>query len=53
MKNYFPNVPEVKYEGPNSTNPFAFKYYDAERIVAGKTMKEHCRFALSWCNNYG
>ncbi|WP_029501331.1 xylose isomerase [Lachnoclostridium phytofermentans] len=48
MKNYFPNVPEVKYEGPNSTNPFAFKYYDAERIVAGKTMKEHCRFALSW-----
>lgn len=45
---YFKNVSKVKYEGPNSDNPFAFKYYDAEKIVAGKKMKDHLRFAMSW-----
>ncbi len=48
MTNYFSNVPVVKYEGPKSTNPFAFKYYDADKVVAGKPMKDHLRFALSW-----
>jgi xylose isomerase len=48
MKSYFPNVPVIPYEGPKSTNPFAFKYYDADKIVAGKTMKEQCKFAMSW-----
>ncbi|MDD7593413.1 MAG: xylose isomerase [Peptoniphilaceae bacterium] len=45
---FFENVPKVKYEGSESTNPFAFKFYDAEREVAGKKMKEHLKFALSW-----
>ncbi len=48
MTTFFPNVPKVKYEGPNSTNPLAFKYYDADKVIAGKTMKEHCKFAMSW-----
>ena len=48
MSEFFANVSKVKYEGPSSTNPFAFKYYDAEKVIAGKTMKEHLRFALSW-----
>ena len=48
MSNYFPNVPTVKYEGPKSTNPFAFKFYDADKVLGGKTMKEQLKFALSW-----
>ena len=48
MKSYFPNVPEVKYEGPKTRNPFAYRFYDAERVIAGKTMKEHLKFAMSY-----
>ncbi|MBR6401200.1 MAG: xylose isomerase [Firmicutes bacterium] len=48
MKEYFPMVKKVKYEGKNSKNPFAFKYYDAERIIDGKPMKQHLKFAMSW-----
>ena len=44
-KEYFPSVPEIKYEGRDSDNPFAFKWYDADKVVAGKTMKEWLRFA--------
>ena len=33
---FFPNIPVIPYEGPASTNPLAFKFYDADRIVAGK-----------------
>ena len=45
---FFPGVPYVKYEGPDSKNPFAFKFYDANRPVMGKPMKEHLHFALAW-----
>ena len=45
--NYFQDIPEIRYEGPESTNPFSFRYYDAGRVVAGKTMAEHLRFAVS------
>ncbi|HHX66483.1 MAG: xylose isomerase [Miniphocaeibacter sp.] len=48
MNKFFKNMPEVKYEGPKSTNPFAYKFYDADRIIDGKTMKEHLKFAMSW-----
>ena len=44
-KEYFPSVPEIKYEGRESDNPFAFKWYDADKVVAGKTMSEWLRFA--------
>lgn len=46
--NDFSNLPSVRYEGPKSTNPFAFRYYDAERIIDGKPMKEHLKFAMSY-----
>ena len=46
--NYFPNVPKVTYEGPDSTNPFSFKYYDPDRLIHGKSMKEHLKFAMSY-----
>ena len=48
MTSYFPNVPKVKYEGVKSTNPFAFKFYDPERVVGGKKLKDQLRFAMSW-----
>ena len=48
---YFPNIPVIPYEGPNSTNPLAFKFYNPDQIVAGKPMKEHLPFAMAWWHN--
>jgi methylglyoxal synthase len=48
---FFPNIPVIPYEGPASTNPMAFKYYDAEKVILGKTMKEHLPFAMAWWHN--
>lgn len=45
---YFNQVEKIKFEGPTSKNPLAFKYYNAEEIVMGKTMKEHLRFSMSY-----
>ena len=45
---HFPDIPKIQYEGPKSKNPFAFKQYNPEEIVAGKTMKDHCRFAAAY-----
>ena len=47
-KSYFDTVGKVAYEGRDSDNPFAFKYYDAQKVVAGKTMEAHFRFAIAW-----
>ncbi|MBP3917902.1 MAG: xylose isomerase [Clostridia bacterium] len=38
----------IKYEGPQSTNPFAFKYYNPDAVVAGKPMREQLKFSLAW-----
>ena len=48
---YFPDIPVIKYEGPKSENPLAFKYYDPDRVIMGKTMKEHLPFAMAWWHN--
>ena len=48
MKEYFPEIGKIAYEGPESKNPMAFHYYDAERVVAGKKMKDWMRFAMAW-----
>ncbi len=48
MSDYFKNVPKIPYEGPKTKNPLAFRYYDKNRVVAGKTMGEHLRFAMAW-----
>ena len=47
------NVPQIQYEGPASENPFAFKFYDPERVILGKTMQEHLPFAMAWWHNLG
>jgi xylose isomerase len=52
-KEYFPFIKEaIKFEGRESDNPLAFKFYDAERVVAGKTMREHLRFATSYWHTF-
>ena len=46
-------ITAIPFEGPKSKNPFSFRYYDKNRVINGKTMAEHLRFALSWwhtCN---
>ncbi len=45
------NVPAIKYEGSKSKNPLAFKYYDKDRIIMGKKMSEHLKFAMAWWHN--
>ncbi|MBO4375794.1 MAG: xylose isomerase [Lachnospiraceae bacterium] len=51
MSEFFKNIPEIKFEGKDSKNPFAFKYYDPEKVVLGKKMKEHLPFAMAWWHN--
>ncbi len=51
MSEFFKNIPEIKYEGKDSKNAFAFKYYDPERVIMGKKMKEHLPFAMAWWHN--
>ncbi len=49
---FFPSIEKIKFEGKESTNPFAFKYYDESKIVAGKTMKEYFRFAIAYWHTF-
>ncbi|MBO5613843.1 MAG: xylose isomerase [Prevotella sp.] len=48
MKEYFPQISKIPFEGAESKNPMAFHYYDAEKVVAGKKMKDWMRFAMAW-----
>ncbi len=45
---YFPEIGKIKFEGSESYNPLAFRYYDADRLVLGKPMKEWLKFAMAW-----
>ena len=47
-KEYFKGINQIKYEGKESKNPLAFKWYNENEVVAGKTMKEHLRFAVAY-----
>ena len=49
---YFKGVPEIKYEGIETDNPFAFRWYNENKKVAGKTMKEHLRFACAYWHSF-
>lgn len=48
MNEFYPGIGKIKYEGKNSANPLAFRYYDPEAFIAGKTMREHLKFAMSY-----
>lgn len=52
MKSYFPTVDKIKFEGKDSDNPLAYKYYNPDQVVAGKTMKEHFRFAIAYWHSF-
>lgn len=45
---YFPDIPKIQYEGPGSRNPFAFKHYNPDELIEGKTMRDHMRFAAAY-----
>lgn len=53
MSEIFKGIPAIKYEGPESKNPLAFHYYDENRVIMGKTMREHLPFAMSWWHTLG
>lgn len=45
---YFKGIDKIKFEGTESRNPLAFRYYEPDKMVAGKPMKEHLKFAMAW-----
>jgi xylose isomerase len=45
---FFANVSTIPYEGPSSKNPFAFKYYNRDEVIGGKTMAEHLKFSMAY-----
>ena len=51
-REYFKGINKIVYEGSDSKNPFAFKYYNPEQIVAGKSMKEHFKFAVAYWHSF-
>ncbi len=52
-KEYFPQIGKIPFEGAESRNPLAFHYYDPERVVLGKKMKDWLKFAMAWWHTLG
>ncbi len=52
-KQYFPQIGKIPFEGSESKNPLAFHYYEPERIVLGKKMKDWLKFAMAWWHTLG
>jgi len=51
-REYFPDIGAIPFEGRESDNPLAFKFYERDRVVAGKTMEEHLRFAVCYWHTF-
>ena len=51
-KEYFKKIKDIKYEGKDSDNPFAFKYYNPDQIVAGQSMRDHFKFAVAYWHSF-
>ena len=49
---YFKGINKIPFEGSGSDNPFAFKYYNPDQIVAGKTMRDHFKFAIAYWHSF-
>jgi len=52
MTDFFKGIPQIKYEGADSQNEFAFKHYNPDEIVSGKRMEDHLRFAAAWWHSF-
>ena len=50
--NIYADLPQVRFEGPSSTNPLAFRWYDAQRVVLGKPLAEHLRPAVCYWHTF-
>ena len=51
-KEYYPGIGKIPYEGKESDNPLAFKFYNPEKVIGGKTMKEHFRFSVAYWHSF-
>ena len=51
-KEFFPGVGKINYEGAQSDNPLAYRWYDESKTVAGKSMKDHLRFACAYWHSF-
>ena len=51
-KEYYKGIGEIKFEGKESDNPLAFKYYNPDQVVAGKTMREHFKFSVAYWHTF-
>ena len=51
-REFFPGIGRIAYEGPKSKNPLAFRWYDEKRVVAGKPLKDHLRFAVAYWHSF-
>ncbi|NHE58250.1 xylose isomerase [Cyclobacterium plantarum] len=51
-KSFFPNIDKIKFEGRDSKNPLAFRFYDENRMIGGKSMKDHFRFAIAYWHSF-
>jgi xylose isomerase len=49
---FFPDVPKIAYDGPDSKNPLAFRHYNPDEVVEGKPMKDHLRFAVAYWHTF-
>ncbi|TIV99426.1 MAG: xylose isomerase, partial [Mesorhizobium sp.] len=45
---FFGDIKKIKYEGPDSTNPLAYRFYNSDEVVAGKRLEDHLRFAVAY-----
>jgi xylose isomerase len=52
MPQAFPNISKIQYEGPKSKNPLAFKWYNADEMVEGKSMRDHLRFSVTYWHTF-
>jgi xylose isomerase len=52
MTDFFKGIPKIRYEGPESTNDFAFRHYNPDEIVLGKRLEDHLRFAVAYWHSF-
>lgn len=52
QKEFFRGIRQIRYEGPESDNPLAFRWYNPERIIRGKSMAEHFKFACAYWHSF-
>ena len=52
MTDFFKGIPQIAYEGPSSSNEFAFRHYNPDEVVLGKRMEDHMRFAVAYWHSF-